>query len=86
MRPTRTGCRVPGPYLQQVFAVQVPLLDAVVPRAAEQHVSLDHQGLDAVVVRRLEVVRGPDAPQRALGHVEQLWHTEAEPEPEPEPC
>lgn len=30
-------------YLQQIFAVQVPLLDAVVSRAAEQNVPLDHQ-------------------------------------------
>lgn len=59
-------------HLQQVFAVQVPLLDAVVPGSAEQDVALDHQRLDAVVVRRLKVVSGADAAQRALGHVEQL--------------
>lgn len=64
------------PDLQQVFTVQVPLLDAVVSRAAEEHVPLDHQRLDAVVMRRLEVVRGTDAPQRAFSHVEQLGHTE----------
>lgn len=69
---TRTSCRRLRPYLQQVFTLQVPLLDAVVPRAAEEHVSLHHQGLDAVVVRRLKVVRGADAPQGAFGHVEQL--------------
>lgn len=59
-------------YLQQVFAVQVPLLDAVVPGPAEEHVALDHQRLDAVVMRRLKVVRWADAPQGTFGHIEQL--------------
>lgn len=62
------------PYLQQVFALQVPLLDAVVPRAAEEHVPLDHQRLDTVVMRGLEVVRGADAALRAFSHVEELEH------------
>lgn len=59
-------------YLQQVFAVQVPLLDAVVSRAAEQNVSLDHQWLDTVVMWRFKVVRWADATQRAFGHIKQL--------------
>lgn len=53
-------------YLQQVFAIQVPLLDAIVAGAAEEHVALDHQRLDAVVVRRLKVVGGSHASQGAF--------------------
>lgn len=30
-------------YLQQVFAVQVPLLDAIVAGATKEHVALDDQ-------------------------------------------
>lgn len=59
-------------YLQQVFAIQVPFLDAVVPGAAEEHVPLDHQRLDAVVVWRLKVVCWADAAQRALSYVKEL--------------
>lgn len=66
------GGRGGGLYLQQVFAIQVPFLDAVVPGAAEEHVPLDHQRLDAVVVWRLKVVCWADAAQRALGYIEEL--------------
>ena len=58
--------------LQQVFAVQVPLLDAVVSRAAEENVPLDHQRLNTVVMGRFKVVCWADAPQRAFSHIEQL--------------
>lgn len=59
-------------YLQQIFAVQVPLLDAIVPGAAEEHVALDHQRLDAVVVRRLKVVCRSHTSKGALADVKQL--------------
>lgn len=62
-------------YLQQVFAVQVPLLDAVVAGATEEHVALDHQRLNAVIVRRLKVVGGSHASQGALVDIKQLIKT-----------
>lgn len=62
-------------YLQQVFAVQVPLLDPIVAGAAKEHVALDHQRLNAVVVRRLEVVGGSHASQGALADIKKLMKT-----------
>lgn len=59
-------------YLQQVSAVQVPLLDAIVPGAAEEHVALDHQRLNAVVVWRLKVVGRPHTSQGAFADIKQL--------------
>lgn len=63
-------------YLQQVFAVQVPLLDAVVSRATKENVPLDHQWLDAIIMGRFKVVCGADAPQRAFSHIKQLQQPE----------
>ncbi len=62
-------------YLQQVFAVQVPLLDTVVSGSTEENVTLNHQGLDAVVMGRFKVVCWADAPQRAFSHIKQLQQT-----------
>ena len=59
-------------HLHELLVLQVPLLDAVVPGATEQDVPLDGQTLDAVVVRGLEVVGGPDGARHALTQLEHL--------------
>ena len=59
-------------HLHELLVLQVPLLDAVVPGATEQDVPLDGQTLDAVVVRGLEVVGGPDGARHALTQLKHL--------------
>lgn len=59
-------------YLNQFLLFQVPLLDAVVAGAAEQHVAVYGQALDAVVVRRLKVVSGTDVPLHAFRDIKHL--------------
>ena len=62
-------------HLHELLVLQVPLLDAVVPGATEQDVPLDGQTLDAVVVRGLEVVGGPDGARHALTQLKHLQKT-----------
>lgn len=64
-------------HLQQIFAIQIPLFDSIVPRTAEEIVPLDHQGLNAIVVGGLKVVHRADGPQRAFTHIKQLQEQEA---------
>lgn len=60
------------PDLDKFLLLQIPLLDAVVPGAAEKDISLDGQALDAVVVRGLEVVRGANVAHHALRDLKHL--------------
>lgn len=59
-------------HLDELLLFQVPLLDAVIPGAAEQDVSLDGEAFDAVIVRGLEVVGGADGARHALPQLEHL--------------
>lgn len=60
------------PDLDKFLLLQIPLLDAVVPGAAEEDVSLDGQALDAIVVRGLEVVSGANIACHALCDLKHL--------------
>lgn len=60
------------PDLDKFLLLQIPLLDAVVPGAAEKDISLDGQALDAVVVRGLKVVRGANVAHHALRDLKHL--------------
>lgn len=59
-------------YLNQFLLLQIPFLNAVVPGAAEQHVAVHGQALDAVVVRRLKVVSGTDVPLHTFRDIKHL--------------
>lgn len=59
-------------HLDELLLLQVPLLDAVVPGATEKDISLDGQTLDAIVVRRLEVVGGANGAAHTLTQLEHL--------------
>lgn len=59
-------------YLSELVLLQIPLFDAVVSRAAEQHVSLHGQTLQAVVMWRLKVIGRTDVPHSSLCHVKHL--------------
>ena len=76
-------------HLHELLVLQVPLLDAIVPGATEQDVPLDGQTLDAVVVRGLEVVGGPDGARHALAQLEHLqkkgWREFRATPPHPQP-
>lgn len=59
-------------HLHELLVLQVPLLDTVVAGATEQDIPLDSQTLDAVVMRGLKVVGGPDGACHALAQLEHL--------------
>ena len=48
----------PVSYLFHLSGTQVPFLDAIVPRTTEQFVAKQREGLDAVVVWRVQFVFG----------------------------
>lgn len=58
--------------LCELLLLQLPLLDAVVSRAAEQHVSLHGQTFNAVIVRRLKVMSGTHITQSSFCHIKYL--------------
>lgn len=62
----------PNTYLSELVLLQIPFFDAVVPGAAEQHVALHGQTLQAVIVGRLEVVGGAYVTHGSLGHIKHL--------------
>lgn len=64
-RHTRTN-------LGELLLFQIPLLDAVVPGAAEQHISLHRQALDAVIMWRFKVMGWTYISQSSLCHIEHL--------------
>lgn len=60
------------PDLDKFLLLQIPLLYAVVPGAAEKDISLDGQALNAIVVRGLEVVSGANIARHALRDLKHL--------------
>lgn len=70
---------LPSPNLNELLLFQVPLLDAVVPGATEQDVSLDGQTFDTVIVRGLKVVGWADGAHHAVAQLEHLQRRRAEP-------
>lgn len=70
---TPTTCAVfSPPNLEKFLLLQIPLLYAIVPGAAEEDISLDGQALDAVIVRGLEVVSGANIAHHALSNLKHL--------------
>lgn len=68
----RTCAACSPPDLDKFLLLQIPLLDAVVPGATEEDVSLDSQALDAVIVRGLKVVSGANVAHHALSNLKHL--------------
>lgn len=60
------------PDLDKFLLLQIPLLYAVVPGAAEEDVSLNGQALDTVIVRGLKVVSGANIAHHALSNLKHL--------------
>lgn len=77
--PPHPSPPLPSPNLNELLLFQVPLLDAVVPGATEQDVSLDGQTFDTVIVRGLKVVGWADGAHHAVAQLEHLQRRRAEP-------
>lgn len=60
------------PDLDKFLLLQIPLLYAIVPGAAEEDVALDGQALDAIVVRGLKVVSGANIAHHTLSNLKYL--------------
>ena len=63
---------VQGPHERLVRVIQVPLLDARVPRSREQGIPAEREILQPVVVRRLRVKGGRDHAAFPVRHLEHL--------------
>lgn len=58
--------------LSELMLFQIPFFDAVVSGAAEQHISMHGQALNAVVVWRLKVMSRTYITQSSLCHIKHL--------------
>lgn len=72
----RTSAVCFPPDLDKFLLLQIPLLYAIVPGAAEEDVSLDGQALNAVIVRGLKVVSGANIAHHALSNLKHLGEKE----------
>lgn len=59
-------------YLLQLFASQIPFLNAAVSASGKQRIALYCQSLQAVLMGRIKIVCGTDAPLSTFHHIKNL--------------